>query len=156
MLMSDPYLDEAAVKLGGEVIAIGYEFTEERFVSCRDIAHFARTCGDENPLHYDEEFAQKTRFEGIIASGPHIMCFFTSMVATHFSRLSMPMIGLDFSFKFLAPVRPETTIAMQWRVVGLESSVKLRGVLAQLEGTVSCHGQSLIGGRGIILLADPL
>lgn len=155
MLISDPYLEEGVVCVGGHMIVTGYQFKEELFVTRQDIVNFARTCRDENPLHYDEEFARRTRFKGVIASGPHIMCLFTSMVATHLSQLS-PMIGLDFSFRFLAPVRPETTITMQWQIVRMQSSDKLRGVVADLEGSVVCVKKPLISGRGIVLLTDSL
>jgi acyl dehydratase len=148
-------LEEAAVLTGTDVIVAGYEFREELFVSRQGIVEFARLCRDENPLHHDDDFARRTRFKGVIASGPHIMCFFTSMVATHLSRLT-PMIGLDFSFKFLAPIRPDTTITMKWQIVGLESSAKLRGVLADLEGAVRCAERPLIAGRGVVLLTDEL
>jgi acyl dehydratase len=148
-------LEEAAMLTRANVIVAGYEFQEELFVTRQEIVEFARLCRDENPLHHDDDFARRTRFQGVIASGPHIMCFFTSMVATHLSRLT-PMIGLDFSFKFLAPVRPDTTITMQWKVVRLEPAAKLRGVLADLEGVVRCAERPLISGRGVVLLTGEL
>ena len=46
---------------------VGERFSAEMTLGKAEIAHFARTCGDSNPLHFDEAAAQKSRFGAIIA-----------------------------------------------------------------------------------------
>jgi acyl dehydratase len=139
----------------GELPDCGYRFAESRYVSRDEIVEFATRFGDFNPLHHDEGYAQQTRFAGMIASGPHVLSLFTSMVATHLCRLQ-PMIGLDFSFRFIAPVRPDTTIEMSWEIVESRWSDGLRGRIVALDGAVCCAGVTLLTGHGHVLMTDSL
>ena len=50
--------------------AVGQRAERQRRVEAEDIRRFTDISGDENPLHYDEEFARGTRFGEIIATAP--------------------------------------------------------------------------------------
>jgi 3-hydroxybutyryl-CoA dehydratase len=120
-----------------------------------DIAKFSRFCGDTNPLHLDPDFAKSTRFKGIIASGPHVVSLFTGMVASHFSQIS-PMVGLEFSFKFLRPVRPGVAMTMKWVVSDMKAPSDQGKVFVDVEGDVSAGDQKLITGQGTIRLSETI
>lgn len=133
----------------------GHTFSEHLTVRQDDIAAFAKMCGDFNPLHHDAQFAARTRFKGIIASGPHIMSLFTSMVATHFSRIG-PMVGLEFSFKFIRPVRAGDELDMSWTVSEVVPRPESDGFKVHLSGQVAKPGEPVILGQGLILLSSSL
>jgi len=66
------------------------------------IREFARIIGDFNPIHLDEDYAQKTRFKGRIAHGALSIGFFFNLLGN-----SLPGPGtiyLSHEIKFLAPV----------------------------------------------------
>ena len=74
------------------------------------------------------------------------------MVATHFSRGSS-MVGIEFSFRFRAPVRPHQPIEIAWRVTKVVDKPRLGGQVVTLEGTASgSSGAPLLESRGAILV----
>jgi acyl dehydratase len=113
----------------GDVISKQVQFTPA------EIGAFAREVGDTNPLHCDPGYAAATRFGGIIACGPHVLAHFFSVLASHYST-GMAMVGLESSFKLLAPAYPDTSLELTWRVVGVERKTRLSGEVVDLEGHV--------------------
>ena len=75
----------------------------------------ALDCGDMNIFHHDINKAKESRVGEIIASGSAISAIFSAMIPTHVSKIT-PMLGLKMSFKFPAPIRPNTEIQMKWEV----------------------------------------
>ena len=49
-------------------LEVGQTASRELTVTAETVRKYAEVTGDYNPLHFDEEFAQKTRFGGLIAS----------------------------------------------------------------------------------------
>lgn len=149
--MPIPHIDSHILTLNGISIYSGYSFESLVAVSKEDISKFATLLQDENPLHHDEVYASASRFGGIIASGPHIMSLFTSMVASHFSKLC-PMVGTHFEFDFLLPVMSEDNLTMCWTVSALDSHSKLHKIPVKLNGTVESSRGIVIKGIGEIVL----
>jgi acyl dehydratase len=50
-------------------IAVGDSASIERTLTASDIQLFAAMSGDINPTHVDAEFADSTRFHGVVAHG---------------------------------------------------------------------------------------
>ena len=50
-------------------VRIGQKARREMAVTEDMVAAYARITGDYNPLHFDTEFASRTRFERLIAQG---------------------------------------------------------------------------------------
>ncbi len=148
--MIDKSLSNHAATFNGVAIYSGYSFESLVAISKEDISKFAMLLQDENPLHHDEIYANASRFGGIIASGPHIMSLFTSMVASHFSKLC-PMVGTHFEFDFLLPVRSGDSLTMCWTISALDLS-KLYKIPIKLNGTVGSSRGVVIKGMGEILL----
>jgi acyl dehydratase len=48
---------------------VGDVATRTKVVRARDIELFTELTGDRNPLHYDEERAERSRFGGLIVQG---------------------------------------------------------------------------------------
>ena len=51
------------------VLQVGQSARRSRLVTARDIELFTEISGDRNPLHYDADFAARTRFGGIVVQG---------------------------------------------------------------------------------------
>ena len=137
-------------------IRIGERIASQFILWPEDIATFARLSGDLNPLHHDETYAQKTRFGGVIASGPQLTSLMMGLIATYFSR-DTAMLGLEFTFHFRKAVRAGETIHMEWEIASAESKVALHGVLVNLDGKVTNkQGQIVLTGKGKVLVTAQL
>jgi acyl dehydratase len=98
-------LEYDASVIGQEFDRYTYEVTRE------DIAEFATSLGETNPLYTDEEYAGTTPYGGIIA--PPTFC------VTFRSYATMPDLKLNYGKRgfdggkecqFLAPIRPGDSI----------------------------------------------
>ena len=140
----------------GRLVQVGERITGQVCLSRKEIATFARLCGDLNPLHHDEDYARQTRFGGIIACGPQITSLMMGLTATYFSQ-GKAMLGLEFTFRFRKAVKAGETIALAWEVVAAEPKASLQGVLVTLEGKASNpQGQIVLTGVGKVLVTDTL
>ncbi|SKA90366.1 Acyl dehydratase [Thiothrix eikelboomii] len=149
--MQIPSTENHTIILNETSIYQGYSFESSVAVSKEDISKFATLLQDENPLHHDEAYAAASRFGGIIASGPHIMSLFTSMVASHFSKLC-PMVGTHFEFDFLLPIMSEDNLTMRWTILTLDPFSKPNKIPVRLNGLVESSRGITIKAVGDILL----
>lgn len=138
------------------LVEVGERVTGDARFTKAEIAEFARLAGDFNPLHHDEEFARTTRFGGIIACGPHTASRFLGLTATHFSKRGASL-GLEFTLRFSAPVRPDERLEMVWEVVDVAPKPKLNGEIVKLDGRVTNPaGQVVLSGTGTVLVAHAI
>ncbi|MEH6565930.1 MAG: MaoC/PaaZ C-terminal domain-containing protein [Halopseudomonas sp.] len=135
-------------------IIAGYSFEQHRVFSVAELQELARLCGDSNPLHHDLKRAQASRFGGLIASGSAISAVFSAMIPAHIGE-QVPMLGLEMSFRFNAPVRPDVAIVLRWQVVEVQARKAQRSI-ATLQGEVRDGAQNLLiaGSAKIMLLAE--
>ena len=125
-------------------------------LSREEIAQFALLCRDANPLHFDDAYAKGTRFGGVIACGPQLASIMMGITASHFSR-GKAMVGLEFTFKFPAPVRPGDQLALRWEVTEVAPKPKLQGAIATLVGEAkNQRGEQVISGIGKVLVVPRL
>ncbi len=81
---------------------------------------FAELTGDFNPLHFDEEFAGKTKFGKLVVQGGLTTGLLHALVAT-----DMPGPGTVFlsqNWKFIAPVYVGDTITATAEVISVHDS----------------------------------
>lgn len=79
--------------------------------------------GDHNPLHYDQDFAEKTQFGGIIVQGGVTTGLLNAIVA---EDLPGPgSVFLSVNWKFPAPVRPDDTITARVEILEIRSDKPL-------------------------------
>ena len=120
-----------------------------------EISRFARAAGDSNPLHHDERFARQSKYGGIVASGPHTSALLMGLTADHFSRIG-PMVGLEFSFRFRAPVPANQWLTLEWLVVRVTEHQRLGGQLVEMRGRLRTDaGVTAVGASGTVLVTTP-
>lgn len=97
-------------KKGGEVKSFekfegelkeGYRIEYQKRITEADVTLFGLVSGDLNPVHFDEDFASKTKFGGRVAHG----MLTTSLVSAAVARMPGIVVLLEQSFKYVAPVR---------------------------------------------------
>ena len=138
-------------------VRIGERISGRAVLTLAEIAEFARLSGDPNPLHHDEAAARRTRFGGIIVSGPQIIALMLGLLPAHFGRTGQAVLGLEFSFRFVHAIRAGETMAMGWSVTAVEPKPHLGGALVTLAGEITTEqGELRFTADGTVLVADHL
>lgn len=127
----------------------GEQFGKEVILDADVIAHFAELVCDTNPVHRDNAAAKALGFNQIIASGPHTSAILTALLADHYSRVA-PMLGLEFSVKFLQPIFAEKRCRYEWLVVSVENKPSLLGELVSLTGCVMQDEKMAISATAVV------
>jgi len=128
----------------------------------REVSRFAHLAGDENPIHHDAAHARRTRFGGVVVSGPQLSSLLMGLTATHFSRPTAigrerAMLGLDFRFRFRRAVQAGEGIELSWEVVAVRAKDSLGGELALLVGRVRNEaGEDKVKAVGKVLVLERL
>src|SRR5579863_3666878 len=82
-----------------------------------DIQRFARAIGDLNPLYFDEDYARRSPFRGLIAPPSiHILLMFACTPTDDWMR-SPGSINAGQSWYYNLPIRPGDTIRMAARAL---------------------------------------
>ena len=105
-------MEQAAVAAPGDArpgyyfedLAIGMSADFRRVIGDEEMRLFADLTGDTNPLHFDDDFAERSRFGGRIVHGMCTAALISTVIGT---RLPGPgCIYLSQTLRFTAPVRP--------------------------------------------------
>ncbi|HVT45645.1 MAG TPA: MaoC family dehydratase [Thermoanaerobaculia bacterium] len=123
---------------------IGQRARRSRRVSAEDIELFTRISGDRNPLHYDEEFAKKSRFGEIIVQGGITTAILNAVVAEDLPGPGTVFLGVDWNFR--APVRPGDEITGEVEVLEVREDkpiTRLRTTVTRDDGVVALEGEAL-------------
>jgi len=89
-------------------IQVGQTATRSLTLTQKHVDMYAEMTGDHNPLHFDENFAKRTKFGGLIVQGGLTTGILNALVA-----MDMPGPGtvfLSHDFKFTGPVYIGDTI----------------------------------------------
>jgi acyl dehydratase len=126
-------------------VTVGQKARRSRVVSQRDIELFTDLTGDRNPLHYDADAAERSRFGGIIVQGGVTTGLLNAIVAEDLPGPGSVFLHVDWSFK--APVRPGDEITAEVEV--LEARVdkpitRLRTTIANQDDAVVLDGMALV------------
>jgi 3-hydroxybutyryl-CoA dehydratase len=132
---------------------IGARFTSPgRTLGDAHFLMFAGMTGDNHPIHYDAEYARKTRFGERVAHGLLVMAT-TAVGASRLSpRLEESMIAFaEQGCRFLRPVLLNDTVHSEFEVVGLERKGD-RGLLRLGVKVANQRGEVVLEGYQVYLL----
>ena len=127
-------------------LAIGQKASRSLTLTSNHVKMFAEMTGDYNPLHFDEEFAAKTKFGKLVVQGGLITGILNALVAT-----DIPGPGTVFmsqELNFIAPVYIGDTITGEVEVLGTHDTkpvTQLRVTVTRqtgdtvLEGNAACY-----------------
>jgi acyl dehydratase len=122
------YFDDFVV---GQVFqSAEYQVTED------EILNFARQY-DPQPMHTDPEFARRTKFGGLIASGFHTAAIVMRLFATSDASTAEGSVGIGIDrLRWRAPVRSGDRLRATFTIETLAPSSRRPGW-----GTVGTHAQ---------------
>lgn len=78
---------------------VGQQVTIERSFGLEEVIAYAKLTGDDNPLHIDAEFAQKSRFGKNIVHGMFVMGVVSKILGTMLPGNGTIYLGQDVKFK---------------------------------------------------------
>lgn len=111
-----------------------------------DVRAFAAASGDTNPLHLDEEYAEKTMFGERIAHGTLV----SGLISAALARLPGLVIYLSQDVEFHNPVGIDDRVTAECEIVEDlgENRYRLRTTVRDAEETV-------IDGEAVVMLDEP-
>jgi acyl dehydratase len=123
---------------------IGQKAELTREVLPQDIEMFTAISGDHNPLHYDKELADATKFGGIIVQGGITSAILNAVVAEKLPGPGTVFLHVDWSFK--APVRPGDNITGAVEVLKVRTDkpiTELKTTVTRDDGIIALDGEAL-------------
>lgn len=133
-------------------VAVGDAFERTVALDAAAVTAFAKASGDPNPLHHDAAAAGRSRFGGLIASGPHTSSLMMGLCATWFTERG-ESVGLEFTFRFRRAVPAGDVLRIRWTVVSVVPKASLGGDVVTLDGRAwRGDGQIALEAKGAALL----
>ena len=129
-----------------EDLAPGMTALYAKTVTDADVVLFAGISGDVNPVHLNQEFADRTMFRGRIAHGMLTASFISTVLGT---KLPGPgCIYVSQNLKFKAPVRVGDTVNARVTVTSVD---EVRGRIA-VETTCTVGNTVVIAGEAVLMV----
>src|SRR5439155_5422649 len=138
--------DEPRVVSGGKIgplgLYVGQRARQTQTVTMRQIELYAEITGDRNPLHFDADFAKRTRFGRLVAQGGIAAGMLNALVA-----MDLPGPGTVFmsqTLKYLAPTYFGDTLTAEVEVLSLKPDkpvCQLRVTITNQDGTRVLEGE---------------
>jgi acyl dehydratase len=122
---------------------VGQKATRSITLSRRHVDLYSEITGDRNPLHFDEAFAGRTRFKGLVVQGGLTTGLLHALVA-----MDLPGPGTVFlsqNWKFTAPVYIDDTITAQAEVLKVHDTkpvTQLRVTIVRQTGETVLEGEA--------------
>ena len=132
-----------------EDIEIGMSRNLHKIVTDQDIALFAQVTTDHNPVHLDDNYAQKSRFEGRVAHGMLTASLISAVIGGQLPGHGS--IYLSQTLKFLAPVRPGDSVYAKVSVTDI--NIAKRRI--KLDCLCSVDGKKVLIGEATVLALSP-
>ncbi|MEN9561752.1 MAG: hypothetical protein RIQ56_1025 [Candidatus Parcubacteria bacterium] len=144
----EPRISEPiVVRTYTDAFTVGDKASLTRRFSRLEILMFCWLSGDWNPVHWDVEKAQKSRFAGIIAHG-----FFVGSLASTLFGTAFPgadTIYLSQTMNFRAVVRPEDSVVFSAEIVEIMGEKRNR---ARLKCLWTVRDKVVLEGEAVLLL----
>ncbi len=137
--------DETIENITYDELRIGQSAQMRRTIGRDDINAFALVSGDVNPAHIDDEYAEGTRFHGVIAHGMLAGALISSVLGTEFPGPGT--IYLDQTLKFLLPVHVGDTLTVSVTVRGKDDAgreVRLDCLVQNQNGEAVVTGEARV------------
>jgi acyl dehydratase len=118
-------------------LSVGQRARSIKTVTARDVELYAEITGDRNPLHFDADFAARTRFGRLVAQGGITAGMLNALVA-----MDLPGPGTVFmsqSLRYLAPTYLGDTLTAEVEVLTLKPDkpvCQLKATITNQDGTV--------------------
>jgi acyl dehydratase len=129
-------------RIGPLRLSVGQRARRTQTVTAKDVELYAEITGDRNPLHFEPDFAKRTRFGRLVAQGGITAGMLNALVA-----MNLPGPGTVFmnqSLRYLAPTYLGDTLTAEIEVLSLKPDkpvCQLRATITNQDGTTVLEGE---------------
>lgn len=95
-------------------LQVGDAYSVSRVVTAEDVQTFAALTEDDNPIHVDEAYAEKTRFGKPIVHGVLLLGFISKVLGRDFPGHGS--VAVSISCRFLRPVPVGSEVTLEVRI----------------------------------------
>lgn len=134
-----------------ELPPVGHKASITKTVTDEDVRLFARVSGDEQPLHLDETFGERTRFKKRIAHGMLSAGYISAALGTKLAP-GFVVVYLSQQLRFRLPVAIGDTITAEAEVTAVDPGKR---ILTVRTDCLNQSGEPVVKGEATVLL-DPL
>ena len=124
---------------------IGQKASQTKKFTNEEVISFSKLTSDSNPIHFDEEYASKTRFKKPIVQGPMVVALIGGILG---STLPGPgTIYISQETKFLKPLFINETVTAWVEVEKIRDDkpiITLKNWIEKENGEIVLEGQSVI------------
>jgi acyl dehydratase len=130
------------VPVGPLGLEVGQTARRTQTITFDDVELYARLTGDRNPLHFDADFAARTRFGRLVAQGGIAAGMLNALVA-----MDLPgpgTVSMSQALKYLAPTYLGDTLTAQVEVLALKPDkpvCQLRATISNQDGVTLLEGE---------------
>ena len=123
-------------------LRVGQRARRIQTVTEHEVELYAQITGDRNPLHFDADFAKRTRFGRLVAQGGIASGMLNALVA-----MDMPGAGTVFmsqTLSYKAPTYLGDTLTAEIEVLSLKPDkpvCQLKATITNQDGTVLLEGE---------------
>ena len=133
-----------------DAIAVGDEKRIYRKINSDDVRKFVEMSGDDNPLHVDRSFAEKTSFKDVVVHGMLGASFISTVIGT---KLPGPgALWISQNLDFLLPVRLGDELRISAVVIKKHNKERLLELATSITNQ---HGQEVLSGSGKVKVLRP-
>lgn len=125
----------------GSYAQVSHVFTQE------DVTKFANLCGDNNPLHIDPIFAEKTMFKGTIVHGILV----SSLFSTIFGRCINGAVYVSQTLAFKRPVHAGTEIIAKIEIQEIQMKKQKKLLLCTSRCFIKSTQELAVDGEARVL-----
>jgi len=124
-------------------LQVGQKATRSSTLTFDDVKIYAEITGDYNPIHFDENFAAKTRFKELVVQGG-----LTSGILNALVSMDMPGPGTVFmnqNFNYPAPVFIGDTITAEAEILEVHATkpvTKIKMTITRQTGETVLEGEA--------------
>jgi len=101
-----------------EDISVGMEAIVSKTITEADVLMFSAVSGDDNPLHMNKEFAERTRFKERIVHGMLTTSLWSTLVGTRLPGPGCAYMGQEINF--VKPVHIGDTVTAKLTVTRID------------------------------------
>jgi acyl dehydratase len=124
---------------------VGARATWTRTITAEDVEAFATISGDRNPLHFDAEFAGRTRAGGLIVHGGLTTALFNALVAQVLPGPGSVFLHQEWDYPAAVPIGD--TVVAEAEVIEARADkpiTRLRCVARRSDGAEVLRGECLV------------
>ncbi|MDO8605352.1 MAG: SDR family oxidoreductase [Phaeospirillum sp.] len=131
--------------------AVGEKARLSHLITLEDTRRFVELTGDDNPLHVDREWAERSAMKGIVTHGMLSASFLSTIIG---KNLPGPgALWVSQNIEFLAPVRLNDKLEIEAEIVEIHVRQRLLKLRCQITNQ---RGRQVLTGECLVkLLAKP-